>query len=599
MSNYDIYKTDGVTKYTIPEKGFNTDTDITFIGSNAKKYGEALQQNFISLLTNFYGLPLDLQPASSPSAYKSKAIPGQIIYDGNLNLYLCTEPSPNGTDSAVFSKLALLSCVAYMTFENKNLSENQYNDGQLSGYILVTANNCHFKKNITQIPISDVLTISTLKNVNNIEITGLTPVIHYIDAAHIGITFSGTTNATDSNINSGTITILPSALKELYSPTVSTNVYSFAVTPIPFYSSTLSSYSYPNVNQLEKYNTLQYVNLSGYNILVNLIDGSNFNISKYIVVNSKDDKICDINTLYNLPTGSYTYFKGLQSHTGTTELKYRFITYSDTMAGVFTDASTGKNTIIEYKIVSDKLKANLKALPAACQDTANSKVVSLVSENIVVRVDFENKIYVHNIGNGNTTTVGYYYSPDMSDTSKQYNLVDIFYINNNVYYVWGYNGKINFTNAATGTKLLTNDIEILKTSKFDTYFYNNPYGTAIEASSTFITFCSISGSNIMAHKFNGTTVTNHIIDAKSSFGTNVYCEDVIIDTDIHYIIKGDKISDVAVNTAFSSHTVTEIYPTIPKTTYTVLNGSTTTNAIINISKYFYFNNKYLLNLNNG
>ena len=29
MSNYDIYKTDGITKYTIPEKGFNNETDMT------------------------------------------------------------------------------------------------------------------------------------------------------------------------------------------------------------------------------------------------------------------------------------------------------------------------------------------------------------------------------------------------------------------------------------------------------------------------------------------------------------------------------------------------------------------------------------------
>jgi hypothetical protein len=598
MSNYDIYKTDGVTKYTIPEKSFNNETDVTFIGNNAQKYGEALQQNFINLLTNFYALQIDLQPASSPSLYKAKAIPGQMIYDSSLTLLLCTEPSPNGTDSAVFSKLALLPCSAYIQFENKNLSENKYIEGQLSGYILVTSGNCHFKKNIASLPISDILRIANLKNSNNIEITGITPVINYIDATHIAITFSGTANATDADINSGSISILPSALKEFYSPSLQSNSYSFRVLPIPFFSSTLSSYVYPNVNEFEQYNTLQHIDLSGYEIFVNLVDGAGFYISKYIIVNTTDDKICDINTLYSLPSGSYTFFKGLQSHVGTTEFKYRLITYSTTMAGVFTDTSTGKNTIIEYNIVSNKLTATLKALPTACQDTANSKIVFLLTQNLVVRVDFENKIYVHNLGNGNVTTVGYYYSPDMSDASQQYNLVDIFYINNAVYYVWGYDGKINITNSTTSTKLLPNDIEILKTSKYDTYFYNNPFGTALAASSTYISFCGISDSNIVAYKFDGTTLSNRTIGTKASFGTTVYCEDVIIDTDIHYIIKGTIVSDVTVNTALSSHTVTELSPNIPKVTYTVLNGTTALGATSNICKYFYYNKKYLLNLNN-
>lgn len=596
MSNYNIYKTDGVSAYNIPEKGFNNDTDLTFIGNNAQKYGEALQQNFLNLLTNFYGLQLDLQPASSPSLYKAKAIPGQLIYDGNLTLYMCTDPSPNGTDSATFTKLALLPCYAYMTFVNKNLAENQYNDGYLAGYIIVTANNCHFKKNIASLPISDVLTMSTLTNANGVIITGLTPVVNYIDASHIGITFTGKASATDANINSGTITILPTALKEMYSPTLSTNVYNFTAFPVPFYSSTISSYSYPNTKQLEKYNTLQHIQLDNYSILVNLVDGLDYNISKYMVL--KDDKICDINTLYSLPAGAYTFFKGLQSHIGITESKYRLVSYSSTMAGIFTNTSTGLNTIIEFRIVSDKLTATLKALPTACQDTANSKIMFLLTESLVVRVDFENKIYVHNLGNGNVTTVGYYYSPDMTDASQQYNLIDIFYINSSVYYVWGYNGKINITNATTGTKLLTNDVEILKTSKYDTYFYNNPYGTALSASSSYIAFCGISGSDIVAYKFDGSTLSNHTIGTKASFGTNVYCEDVIIDTDIHYIIKGDKISDIAVNTGLSSHTTTELSPIIPRSTYTVLNDSTASGAVFNISKYFYYAKKYLLNLNN-
>lgn len=596
MANYNIYKTDGVTSYVIPDKGFNTDTDLTFIGSDAKKYGEALQQNFINLLTNFYALPLDLQPNGNTSLYKTKAIPGQIVYDGGLNLYMCTDPSPNGVDNAIFTKLALLPCDASLSFINKNLTENQYNDGYLSGYILVTAKNCHFKKNIEQLPISDVLTITTLTNTNNITISGLTPVVNYIDAAHIGITFSGKASATDSNINSGTITILPTALKELYSPVVSNNVYNFALYPITFYSSTLSSYSYPNTKQLEHFNTLQHIQLDTYSVLVNLVDGLDFNISKYITI--KDDKICDINALYSLPAGRYTYFSGLQSHSGITEFKYRFISYSSTMAGIFTDTTTGKNTIIEFRVVSDKLSTTLKALPTACQDTANSKIVFLLTETIAIRVDYDNKIYSYNLGNGNETVVGYYYSPNMSDATQQYNLIDIFYINNTIYYVWGYNGKINITNSSTGTKLLTDDIEILKTSKYDTYFYNNPYGTALAASTSYIAFCGISGTDIVAYKFDGSTLSNHTIGSKSSFGTNVYCEDVIIDTDIHYIINGTKISDVTINSSLSSHTVNELYPTIPRSSYTVLNDSSIVGASFNISKYFYYNKKYLLNLNN-
>ena len=72
MSNYDIYKTDGITKYTIPEKGFNNETDVTFIGNNAQKYGEYLQQNFINLLTNFYALQLDLFICYLPNDFQAK-----------------------------------------------------------------------------------------------------------------------------------------------------------------------------------------------------------------------------------------------------------------------------------------------------------------------------------------------------------------------------------------------------------------------------------------------------------------------------------------------------------------------------------------------
>ena len=42
----------------------------------------------------------------------------------------------------------------------------------------------------------------------------------------------------------------------------------------------------------------------------------------------------------------------------------------------------------------------------------------------------------------------------------------------------------------------------------------------------------------------------------------------------------------------------KLSPNIPKVTYTVLNGTTALGATSNICKYFYYNKKYLLNLNN-
>jgi hypothetical protein len=597
MSNYDIFTTDGVTKYTIPDKGFNTDTDLTFIGNNSQKYGEYLQQNFINLLTNFYSLPLDLQPNATTSLHKTKAIPGQLIYDGNSNLFLCTAPSPNGVDNASFEKIALLPCEPSVSFVNSNLKEDPYNDGKLSGYIVIRSNNCHFKKNISTLPVSSYLTITALKNANNTPITGITPVVYYINATNIAVTFTGTVNATDANINSGTITVGINAFKEIYTNTLTTNTYSFADNPIIFYSQTLSSYSYPNIKQSELFSSLQHIQLGAYSILVNLDNNADYAISRYICI--KDDKITDINSLYSLSgISGYEYFHGLQSVSGVNEFKHRFVTYSNTMASVFVNSATGLNSIVEFRIVSDKLSASIKSLPTECQSTSNNKIVFLLTETLVVRVDYENQIHVHNIGNGNVSNIGYYHSPDMTDVSQQYNLIDIFYINNTIYYIWGYNGKINITNATTGTKLLSNDVEILKTSKFDSYFYKNPYGTALSASSSYIAFCGTDGTNIIAYKFDGSTLSNYSIGTKASYGTNVFCDDVIIDTDIHYIIKGTKVSDVMVNTSLSSHTITELSATVSRTTYTVLNDSTASGAVFNFAKYFYYNKKYLLNLNN-
>lgn len=80
------------TDYVVENHKINTETMISLIGKSYVGYGDELQQNTIDLLCNFH----------TQSADYSKAIPGQLIYDGT-NLKLCTG------DNA-FINLLLIPC---------------------------------------------------------------------------------------------------------------------------------------------------------------------------------------------------------------------------------------------------------------------------------------------------------------------------------------------------------------------------------------------------------------------------------------------------------------------------------------------------------
>jgi hypothetical protein len=90
---YNLKKTASTsTDYVVEKHKINTETMISLIGKSYVGYGDELQQNTIDLLCNFH---------TQASDY-TKAIPGQLIYDGT-NLKLCTGDN-------VFIKLLLLPC---------------------------------------------------------------------------------------------------------------------------------------------------------------------------------------------------------------------------------------------------------------------------------------------------------------------------------------------------------------------------------------------------------------------------------------------------------------------------------------------------------
>jgi hypothetical protein len=90
---YNLKKTASTsTDYVVANHKLNTDTMLSFVGKSYVGYGDELQQNTLDLLCNFHTQFDDY----------SKAIPGQLIYDGT-NLKLCT-----GDKS--FVNLLLLPC---------------------------------------------------------------------------------------------------------------------------------------------------------------------------------------------------------------------------------------------------------------------------------------------------------------------------------------------------------------------------------------------------------------------------------------------------------------------------------------------------------
>lgn len=90
---YNLKKTASTaTDYVVANHKLNTDTMLSFVGKSYVGYGDELQQNTLDLLCNFHTQFNDY----------SKAIPGQLIYDGT-NLKLCT-------GDKTFVNLLLIPC---------------------------------------------------------------------------------------------------------------------------------------------------------------------------------------------------------------------------------------------------------------------------------------------------------------------------------------------------------------------------------------------------------------------------------------------------------------------------------------------------------
>ena len=51
--SYNITTSDGTVNITIPDGGFDNSTSLTLAGPNAVGYGQYLDQNLLSLLSNF------------------------------------------------------------------------------------------------------------------------------------------------------------------------------------------------------------------------------------------------------------------------------------------------------------------------------------------------------------------------------------------------------------------------------------------------------------------------------------------------------------------------------------------------------------------
>ena len=96
-NTYTVQNTKQDKAYDVPENKTNTETDLTFIGHGYPNYGQPLQQNLVDLLTNFY----------SQQDPKSKAVPGQLIYEGGNKLTLCTKL--NGFNILEFKDIPLVS----------------------------------------------------------------------------------------------------------------------------------------------------------------------------------------------------------------------------------------------------------------------------------------------------------------------------------------------------------------------------------------------------------------------------------------------------------------------------------------------------------
>jgi hypothetical protein len=212
MADYIIQNSNKDKEYTIPNKSFNkTDTDLVFIGEDTLKYGTALQQDLLNLLTHFYAVTPESFNEIDIKFVKDRAIAGQIIYDGT-DLWLCTDSATTNNPNNLV-KISLSPCKSSVTFttDSNYYIENALVDGQIDGHIIAVSSGVKFKENIEKIP--NAITFKDFKNINGITITNIKPKVTFISSTTIWILIDGIITPNDVDINSGQIIIEDAAFE--------------------------------------------------------------------------------------------------------------------------------------------------------------------------------------------------------------------------------------------------------------------------------------------------------------------------------------------------------------------------------------------------
>lgn len=557
MADYNIQNSNGSKGYTIPSKDFNKkDTDLIFIGENALKYGTALQQDLINLLSNFYAITPEFFNETSTQFIKDRAIPGQLIYDGT-DLLICTAPN-------TLEKLSLSPIKPSLTFiiNGHKPVEDPFINGKINGYIQIVSSGISFKPNIEE--LSNIITINNVKNANN-QAINLIPIVNYIKPNSIAITFQDV-SINDANINQGELIINDAAFNYV-PPTPFNKSYKLSDNPINMFPTVLPL-SYPkDLTILDKFHTLEYININDYQIFINL-SSINLNDGYYFIV--KDNVITDINSLYTVADiTNLSFFNGLSNEFNQPYTKPKLISYDNMIAGIFTDNVNKSNKLIEFKINLDGklVKHNIRSILPS-YEISTVRTVKLLSKNTLIK-NVNTTINICNLSNNAEITVESFQA-NIDDPLSVYNLIDVIECSNIIYFVWSYDNKITITDKSL-TRIFP-DTKIMPTSLYKDNININPYSYIIKNNSNYIVFVTSDNTNLKLMIFKGSDKSINAFDLGllSSFNTNLTIEDVILnDNNSCIIITNDpKVMKIEIpNVETPSKTVNELY--------TVVDGKTT------------------------
>lgn len=203
---YNLKKTAStVADYVVDNHKINTETMISLIGKSYVGYGDELQQNTIDLLCNFHTQYTDY----------SKAIPGQLIYDGT-NLKLCTGenyfinllliPCDNGDNSPPTGEVTITGTlgVGQTLTASNTIKDSDGIEGSISYEWFL--NGSSVRKGSTYIPTSAgslIVKASYKDGMNNNE--SLNSATKTIVAPSANISWTISTPFAETDANDGTI----------------------------------------------------------------------------------------------------------------------------------------------------------------------------------------------------------------------------------------------------------------------------------------------------------------------------------------------------------------------------------------------------------